>query len=72
MSREVRSPAVGRVIEILVRPGDAVTAGQEVAVVESMKVEIPVVTETAGVVERVAVDPGTQVQSGGLLLILSS
>jgi acetyl-CoA carboxylase biotin carboxyl carrier protein len=72
MSREVRSPAVGRVIEILVRPGDAVAAGQEVAVVESMKVEIPVVVETAGVVERVAVDPGTQVQSGGLLLILSS
>jgi len=48
-----------------------VTAGQEV-VVESMKVEIPVVAETAGVLERVAVDPGTQVQSGGLLLILSS
>jgi len=48
-----------------------VTAGQEV-VVEAMKVEIPVVAETAGVLERVAVDPGTQVQSGGLLLILSS
>ena len=72
MSREVRSPAVGRVIEILVRPGDTVTVGQEIAVVESMKVEIPVVAESAGTVERVAVAPGTQVQSGGLLLILSS
>jgi acetyl-CoA carboxylase biotin carboxyl carrier protein len=72
VSREVRSPAVGRVIEVLVHPGDVVSVGQEVAIVESMKVEIPVVAETAGVVERVAVDPGTQVQSGGLLLILSS
>jgi len=58
MSREVRSPAVGRVIEVLVRPGDTVTVGQEIAIVESMKVEIPVVAETAGIVERVAVDPG--------------
>jgi biotin carboxyl carrier protein len=37
-----------------------------------MKVEIPVVAEAAGTVERIAVEPGTQVQSGGLLLILSS
>jgi acetyl-CoA carboxylase biotin carboxyl carrier protein len=72
VTREVRSPAVGRVVELLVRPGDPVAAGQELAVVESMKVEIPVVAEWTGTVSRLAVDVGTQVQSGGVLLVISS
>jgi acetyl-CoA carboxylase biotin carboxyl carrier protein len=68
----VRSPSVGRVVEILVAVGDQVAAGQEVAVVESMKVEIPVAAERAGRVQTVAAVVGATVQAGDLLLVLAA
>ena len=64
----VRSPSVGRVIEVLVAVGEAVAAGQEVAVVESMKVEIPVTAERGGRVVGIAVAAGATVRAGDLLL----
>ena len=66
----VVSPAVGRIVEVLVAVGDVLTAGQEVVVVESMKVEIPVVSETAGRVVTVDVAVGGQVQAGDRLVAI--
>jgi acetyl-CoA carboxylase biotin carboxyl carrier protein len=67
----VRSPSVGRVIEVLVRVGDAVGVGQEVAVVESMKVEIPVAAAEGGQVATVLVVAGDPVRAGDVLLTLA-
>jgi acetyl-CoA carboxylase biotin carboxyl carrier protein len=64
----VRSPSVGRVVELLVGVGDVVIVGQDVVVVESMKVEIPVAAEAAGRVAAVAVAAGDTVRAGDLLL----
>ncbi len=64
----VRSPSVGRVVDVLVVVGDVVGAGQEVAVVESMKVEIPVTAERGGRVVGVTVAAGDTVRAGDLLL----
>jgi len=72
VSREVRSPAVGRVVDLPVGVGETVGAGQEIAVVESMKVEIPVVAEGPGRVVSLAVAVGAQVQAGDLLLVLGA
>ncbi len=66
----VRSPSVGRVLEILVTEGAVVAAGDEVAVVESMKVEIPVTAPRSGRVGRLAVAVGAQVQAGDVLLTI--
>jgi biotin carboxyl carrier protein len=66
----VRAPSVGKVVEILVAVGDHVAAGQEVAVIESMKVEIPVVAERAGTVAAIPVSAGETVQAGQVLLAL--
>jgi biotin carboxyl carrier protein len=68
---EVRSPGVGKVIEILVAVGTHVTAGDEVIVIESMKMEIPVTAPHAGRVVTVAVVPGDQVQADDLLLTIT-
>jgi acetyl-CoA carboxylase biotin carboxyl carrier protein len=46
----VQTPITGTLRSYSVKPGDTVTAGQEVAVVESMKMLIPVLAETAGIV----------------------
>ena len=70
MHGEVRSPGVGKVVEVLVAVGAAVAAGDEVVVVESMKVEIPVAAGTAGTVGKVCVAPGDHVQAGDLLLTI--
>jgi biotin carboxyl carrier protein len=66
----VTSPSVGRVMEVLVVVGATVGAGEDVAVVESMKVEIPVSAPRAGRVLAIAVSPGAQVQAGDLLLTI--
>ncbi len=67
---EIRSPAVGTILEILVAPGDVVTADQELIIIESMKVEIPVVAPRDGTVASLAVDPQAQVDEETLLLTL--
>ncbi len=67
----VRSPGVGKVIEILVTVGVQVAAGDEVIVIESMKMEIPVTAPRTGRVAQVAVAPGDQVQADDLLLTIA-
>jgi biotin carboxyl carrier protein len=70
VTRELRSPGVGRVLEVLVAAGSNVGAGDELVVIESMKVEIPVAAPVAGRVSHVAVAPGAQVQADDLLVTL--
>ena len=53
----LRAPMPGRVIAIMVRPGDRVTAGQEVCVVEAMKMEQSIWAPRDGVVKAVHVQP---------------
>jgi len=68
---DVVAEMVANVIEVIVGPGDAVAVGDEVALLESMKMEIPVVAETAGVVVAVRVAPGDVVQEGDVLITLT-
>ena len=53
----LRSPMPGRVISILVRPGDRVSAGDEVCVVEAMKMEQSIRTTRDGIIKAVFVQP---------------
>ena len=53
----LRSPMPGRVMSILVRPGDAVSAGDEVCVVEAMKMEQSIQSPRDGIVKAVHVQP---------------
>ena len=66
----VKSPAVGTIVEVLVGVGATVAVGDELVVVESMKVEIPVPAPRAGRVVAIAVAPGDHVEAGGLMLTL--
>lgn len=66
----IRSPMPGRVISILVRPGERVSAGQEVCVVEAMKMEQSIRTTRDGVVKAVLVQPMDSVRTNDPLLEL--
>jgi acetyl-CoA carboxylase biotin carboxyl carrier protein len=58
---EIRAPITGNVWKILVAEGDAVQVDDVVAILESMKLEIPVEAESAGTVTRVLVSVGDPV-----------
>ena len=66
----IASPLSGRVISILVRPGDQVSAGQEVCVVEAMKMGQSIRAHRDGVVKEIAVQPMDTVRTNDPLIEL--
>jgi acetyl-CoA carboxylase biotin carboxyl carrier protein len=62
---------VANVIVVEVGVDDAVAAGDTVCLLESMKMEIPVLAETAGVVSAIRVATGDVVQEGDVLVELT-
>ncbi len=69
---EVRAEMAGVVARILVPVGDRVASGQELVVLESMKMEIPLVAPVAGVVSDLLVAEGAFVQAGDLVAVVAS
>jgi acetyl-CoA carboxylase biotin carboxyl carrier protein len=68
--KQVTANMAGTVINVLVNAGDTVTAGQDVVMLESMKMEVPIQSEFAGKVAEVKVNPGDFVNDGDVLLVL--
>lgn len=68
--REVKAAVPAAVWEIRVDPGQDVEHGQELVVLESMKMEIPVVAPVAGRVTDVRCAAGQSVQVGDVLLVI--
>ena len=66
----VCSPMPGRVISVQVRPGDRVSRGDEVCVVEAMKMEQSIRATRDGVVKTVHVQPADPVKANGPLIEL--
>jgi acetyl-CoA carboxylase biotin carboxyl carrier protein len=69
--RQLRSPVSGVLREYRVAVGDAVGPDTEVALIESMKMEIPVLAERGGRVAALHVEPGQSVEEGQPLLGLA-
>jgi len=63
---------VANVIVIEVAVGDRVAAGDPMCLLESMKMEIPVLTEHAGIVSAIKVAPGDVDQEGDILVELTA
>ena len=68
---EVRAIIPGRVLSIAVAAGDAVVAGQQLLVLEAMKMQNEIRAPRDGVVERIAVGPGGTIELGDVLVVLS-
>jgi acetyl-CoA carboxylase biotin carboxyl carrier protein len=68
----IRSNMSGSLWKVLVNIGDQVEAGQEVAILESMKMEIPIVSEVSGVVEEIVKDEGDFVQEDEVVIRIQS
>jgi biotin carboxyl carrier protein len=68
---EVHAIIPGVVVSVSVAPGEAVTAGQQLLVVEAMKMQNELRAPRDGTVERVAVGAGETIEVGDLLLVLA-
>ncbi|MDQ6597143.1 acetyl-CoA carboxylase biotin carboxyl carrier protein subunit [Bacillus salipaludis] len=58
----------GNVWKVLVQPGDKVEEGQDVIILESMKMEIPITAEVSGTVKEVKVNEGDFVNEEDVLI----
>jgi biotin carboxyl carrier protein len=66
----ITAPMPGRVVRVLVAPGDQVQARQPVAVVEAMKMENELRARAAGTITEVRVTEGSSVEAGAILVVL--
>lgn len=66
----IMAPMPGRIVSILVKPGDVATAGQPLVVVEAMKMENELRAPRSGVVTEIRVDEGTSIEANTVLIVL--
>ena len=66
----VKSEIAGNVWKILTKPGDKVEAEGELMILESMKMEIPVLSPKGGVVKEIRVAEGEAIAEGQLVAII--
>ena len=69
--RELRAEMVANVLSIGVSVGQLVRTGDTVLLLESMKMEIPVLAEADGTVQEIRVHPGDVVQEGSILVVFA-
>jgi acetyl-CoA carboxylase biotin carboxyl carrier protein len=67
---EVKANMAGNMWKIVVQIGDQVEAGQDVAILESMKMEIPIAAEVSGTVKEIFVNEGDFINEGDTILTL--
>ncbi|MHA2329796.1 MAG: biotin/lipoyl-containing protein [Candidatus Hodarchaeales archaeon] len=66
------SPMPGRIVKILVKPGDNVTKGQDLLIIEAMKMENKIVAPYDGTIKMVYFPEGDQVEANVLLIDLEA
>ncbi|MFK4998055.1 biotin/lipoyl-containing protein [Bacillus sp. N9] len=67
---EIVATMAGTILDVLMDEGDQVVVGQTVAILESMKMEIPIESPNAGTITEVKVAEGNFVNEGDALFIL--
>lgn len=67
---EIIAPMGGKVIDVKVKIGDVLNEGDEVIILEAMKMELPVVTDASGTVKEVRCAKGDAVEADAVLVVL--
>ena len=70
--KTVHAEMAGAIVSVACTAGSSVTAGQELLVMESMKMEIPVLAEGSGRVVEILVAEGDPVTQGQVLVVLDT
>ena len=67
---EIVAPMGGKIIDVKVKPGDVVNEGDEVVILEAMKMELPVVANESGTVKEMKCNKGDAVEAEATLVVL--
>ena len=67
---QIKAEIAANVWQVVVEEGQMVAEGDEICILESMKMEIPVVTEVPGVLRELYVNEGDTVQEGDLIALI--
>jgi len=67
---EIRAEMVANVWKVVAAEGDSVADGDTLVILESMKMEIPVLAEASGTLARLAVAEGDVIQEGDLIAVI--
>ena len=67
---EVRAEMVANVWKVVAAEGDTIADGDTLVILESMKMEIPVLAESSGTLTKLAVAEGDVVQEGDLIAVI--
>ena len=66
----IKSPLPGTIIDIFVKPGDKVSIGQKVLMLEAMKMENNIESDKAGTVTEIKISKGDAVMEGDILIVI--
>jgi len=67
---EITAPMGGKVIDVKVNPGDTVNEGDEVVIIEAMKMELPIVANASGTVKEIKCKKGDAVEAEAVIVVL--
>ncbi len=70
MATQVTVPMVGKIVSVSVKVGDKIKEDDEVAVLEAMKMEMPVVAPVTGTVKEILVGPGQEVEAEAVIAVI--
>lgn len=68
--KQINAMMAGTVVEVLVSTGDSISDGQDVVIIESMKMQLPITSESEGKVAEVKVSAGDFVNEGDVVIVL--
>ena len=70
MAKSVTVPMVGKIVSVTVKVGDRIEENDQVAVLEAMKMEMPIVAPVTGTVKEVSVKAGQEVEAEAVIAVI--
>ncbi|NIQ38170.1 MAG: acetyl-CoA carboxylase biotin carboxyl carrier protein subunit [Proteobacteria bacterium] len=70
MATNVTVPMVGKIVAVTVKVGDKVEENDQIATLEAMKMEMPVVAPVGGVIKEIRVSPGQEIEAEGIIAVI--
>ena len=70
MATSVTVPMVGKIVSVSVKVGDRVQENDQIAVLEAMKMEMPIVAPISGAIKEVCVKGGQEVEAEATIAVI--
>lgn len=70
MAENVVAPMVGKIVDIKVKVGDRVQEDDELAIIEAMKMEMPIVAPVSGVIKEIRVSVGQTCETDMVMMVI--